>query len=300
DILTRCGASGAIRATCQGVLIIAPAENSYRLVAENGHGKHDLKIRIDSFRLEWQLLGRWNPVINLDQREQVLNYLIKVNSATIDQIWEETQIPKRSLYNVLARLCADELVLKTGERKAAVYHRPIQLIQQLNSVLNSSNADTKSDIGSIQQKIILFSSDHSKPDHSMFATNILNDQVCCPPEKVDFVELGGKQPPNADTASDSAIQQQFNKPPFVELEASFELQPDHPDVHNEHFEGANGHLGFSPGCVVKKRGKRGWRGKIVKLLDGSSYVLVHWNGDRRSCRELLENLELVEEGGQNA
>ncbi|NJL41108.1 MAG: AAA family ATPase [Leptolyngbyaceae cyanobacterium SM1_4_3] len=43
DIFDTMRGSGAIRATCQGVLIIAPAENSYRLVAENGHGKHDLK-----------------------------------------------------------------------------------------------------------------------------------------------------------------------------------------------------------------------------------------------------------------
>ncbi|NJO74618.1 MAG: toprim domain-containing protein [Leptolyngbyaceae cyanobacterium RM1_406_9] len=48
-------------------------------------------------------------------------------------------------------------------------------------------------------------------------------------------------------------------------------------------------------------GKRGWQGKVVRLLgEDNLYALVHWMGDRRACRELLEDLELVEEGDPNA
>lgn len=158
--------STSIRGTCRGLLVIAPGENCYRLAVENGWGKHDLKIRLDSTRLEWKLLGRWNPIVNLDQRETVLNYLNLVGSSTIDTIAQETGVPKRSLYTVLDRLIADELIVKTGTRKAAVYQRPIQPIQLLNCLLNSPNEDSVSDTGPIQQKNKIFSrGDHRKSDH---------------------------------------------------------------------------------------------------------------------------------------
>ncbi|MGB3492793.1 MAG: AAA family ATPase [Elainellaceae cyanobacterium] len=231
DIFDSIRGSGAIRATCRGCIIIAPADNSYRLVAENGHGKHDLKVRLDVNSLEWKLMGRWSPSVNLDQRQQAIDYLNKVGSATIDQIATETQLPKRSLYTVLARLVGDDIVEKTGTRQSAIYSRPIQQIQQLNSVLNSPKPDGDLNSGAIQQKNTFSSLDSghlssdermdhpplndSKPNQDKELNAV--DPQDHPPHTTQPVELTPGEGSNSDTVNDSAIQQQFNSNSTVEL-----------------------------------------------------------------------------------
>lgn len=228
DIFDSIRGSGAIRATARGSLVIAPGENCYRLMAENGHGKHDLKIRQDLTTLEWKLLGRWNPIINLDQKAPVVEYLNRVGSADIDQIATETCIPKRSLYMVLARLCADGMLQKVGSRKAAVYLRPIQPIQQLNSLLNSANADDDEARGAYSTKNnIIISDDTSQSDHPTHAKDDHlgeNDHLAA---TGNIVELGDQKAENVSCEGDSAIQQQFNKKSTVEL-AESKNEGDHP------------------------------------------------------------------------
>lgn len=202
--------SGAIRATCRGCLVIAPADDCYRLVAENGHGKHDLRIRLDVNTLEWKLLGRWAPTINMDQRQIALDYLNKVGSATIDQIAHETQLPKRSLYTVLARLVADDLLIKTGTRQSAIYSRPIQQIQLLNSVLNPENPDEESNTSAIQQK-----NSFSLLDRGDLGQIAPGSPLT--PENRQSVELKDREVSNVDAKSNPAIQQQFNSDSTVEL-----------------------------------------------------------------------------------
>jgi hypothetical protein len=133
--------SSAIRATCRGTLVIAPGKESFRLVAENGFGKHDLAVRIDTNTLEWKLLGKWSPAVNQDMKSKALEYLNKVGQATCEEISMETASPMKSMHVALSRLVADGLIEKHGNRRGAIYIRPIQLIQQLNSVLNSGNED---------------------------------------------------------------------------------------------------------------------------------------------------------------
>ena len=231
DLFDSLRGSTAIRGTCRGMLIIAPGDNCYRLAVENGWGKHDLKIRMDGCKAEWQLLGKWNPAVNLDQKQMVLDFLNRVGNASIELISEETAIPKRSLYTVLDRLCQEGSVQKIGSRKTATYQRPIQLIQQLNSLLNSANVDTELDRSPIQQKNIIFSKgDHRQSDHPTHAKDdhfAPSDQGVITPvefgkphterdtgqlitfeqkKKVLSVELGDQQPLNADRKSVSAIQ----------------------------------------------------------------------------------------------
>jgi hypothetical protein len=216
--------SSAIRGTCRGMLIIAPSANeTYRLAIENGWGKHDLKIRLEVQSLEWQLLGKWSPLINIAQKDLALDFLNKVGSATLDTISEQTGIPKRGLHVVLDRLRRDGMVEKTGSQRSAVYQRPVQQVQQLNSLLNSSNADAVSDIGVVQQKNNIFSyPDQREPDHSTHADIDQVEPMITFSEKVLFVEQGDKQTSNADAVSNTAVQQQFNNSSTVELRA----QPD--------------------------------------------------------------------------
>ncbi len=211
----------AIRGTCRGLMLIAPGDNCYRLAIENGWGKHDLKIRLDASTLEWKLLGKWQPAnVTPDQRTAVLDCLNRIGSASIDQIAAETSLPKRSLYTVLDRLVADELVIKQGSRQSAVYTRPIQQIQQLNSLLNSPNPDTESNRGSIQQKNnSSFSGNTSESDQSGTSDNLItfaaDDHFF---EGGAVVELTGTNACNVEPVNVSAIQQQFNNNSTVELD----------------------------------------------------------------------------------
>lgn len=177
--------SSAIRATCRGTLILAADERNYRLHVENGWGKHDLQVSLDAHTLTWKLLGNWvGPNVDFSQKDRVLAYLTQVGRATIDNIAEGTNLPKRSLYEVLKRLQADDMIEKHGERTSAVYVRhsiqqldisdaqndhplesateppteqerfgrtalkPIQQIQHVESLLNRSNVDREKNITS--------------------------------------------------------------------------------------------------------------------------------------------------------
>lgn len=201
--------SSAIRATCRGSLILAADERNYRLYVENGWGKLDLQVLLDAHTLTWKLLGNWvAPNVDLSQKDRVLNYLTQVGRATIDEIAEGTQLPKRSLYEVLKRLQADEIIEKRGARQSAVYIRSaIQQIQQLNTLLNSSNVDTEKNTSSFQQptepggeaeKVILDSKSDQKNDHFSVEEG--------PPTTGESVELE----PNPLPDKGLRIQQQFN------------------------------------------------------------------------------------------
>lgn len=124
DVFDTIRGSSAIRATCRGTLILAADERNYRLAVENGWGKLDLQIILDANTLEWRLLGNWaGPNVDVSQKDRVLEFMNQVAAASIDQIAEATNLPKKSLYEVLKRLQCEDLIEKRGEQRAAVYVR---------------------------------------------------------------------------------------------------------------------------------------------------------------------------------
>lgn len=129
DVFDTIRGSSAIRATCRGSMVLAADSDCYRLCAENGYGKIDLKIRLDGSTLEWKLLGRWTEAISSDQRTTVEDYINKVGQATLDQIFEDTQIPKPSLYKVLSRLARENFIVKSGNRRQVLYTRSSDFIR---------------------------------------------------------------------------------------------------------------------------------------------------------------------------
>jgi hypothetical protein len=175
DVFDTIRGSSAIRATCRGTLILAADERNYRLCVENGWGKLDLQIILDANTLEWRLLGNWmGPNVDVSQKDRVLEFMNQVAAASIDQIAEATNLPKKSLYEVLKRLQCEDLIEKRGEQRAAVYVRkaatqmalleqavqlpditekfdpklitfkpedPVQQVQHVELVLNSQNLD---------------------------------------------------------------------------------------------------------------------------------------------------------------
>lgn len=168
DIFDTIRGSSAIRATCRGSLILAAGERNYRLLAENGWGKHDLNVMLDADTLTWRLIGEWKPTCDGTQSDQVIEYLKNRESATIDQMSIDLNVPKRSLYIVLERLQASEIagekVVKKGRRRSytyalALFHQSESLFNNtglLNSVLNSANPDSESDTRTYSTKTNFF------------------------------------------------------------------------------------------------------------------------------------------------
>jgi hypothetical protein len=262
--------SSAIRATCRGTMVIAPGKESYRLVAENGHGKHDLSVRLNPNTLEWNLLGKWSPVVNLDMKTKALDYLNKVTSATCEEIARETASPMKSLHVALSRLVADGVITKRGTRKAAVYERGIQHIQQLNSLLNSPNEDQESAKGPYSTKnTFSFLEEEVKTDENSALCNE-NVKQGDSAEKSFFVEYGGKTESTPYTASDTAIQQLFNNGKNVE----YDSRPDS--------EAEREIKGFSDSLVFKKQPVEYESGDRVQ-----QYFPKLPNGKKTDCRVLI-------------
>jgi AAA domain len=142
--------SGAIRATCRGAIVIAPGDNCYRLISENGHTeKLDIKIRCDVNNLEWKLMGRWQPRIASESvRDRVLDHLNLVGESTINEISKDLQMASNTVKTTLWRMLADDLVTKRGGVKGspATYSRGVHKVTGTESVPNC-NADTLSAIG---------------------------------------------------------------------------------------------------------------------------------------------------------
>lgn len=158
DIFDTIRGSSAIRAVCRGSMVLAAGERDYRLVVENGWGKHDLKVVLDANTLTWKQLGKWSPPVNMSQQDQILDALKKMESASVEQLHEETGIAKKSLYEQLSRLVNKDAegptVVKEGSKRKYTYRLSIfNTIQQLNSVLNSEKPEEQSDRGYSQQDI---------------------------------------------------------------------------------------------------------------------------------------------------
>lgn len=306
DVFDTIRGSSSIRATCRGTLILAADERNYRLAVENGWGKLDLQIILDANTLEWRLLGNWNgPTVDMNQKDRVLAYMNQVASAGIDQIAEATNLPRKSLYEVLKRLQCEDLVEKRGDRKQAIYIRkgateldrleqqfnnsspeadsegknqsssPIQLIQHVEYVLNSGNVGTATDTGPIQQNSLtppppLKSGDSGKSDQK-------NDHIFgqkTPPTPGDL--LNREPEPLQDNLFGNSTAIQHNSTANSTGHSTGTIPP-----------------GFAVGCTVGKAGKFGWKGKLTGTF--STMALVHWHGDPKDSPVSWSELEVINE-----
>lgn len=154
DVFETMRGSGTIRSECRGAIVLAEMvnkdtnRNEWRLIAENGsYGKQDLIVMLDAHSLTWKTLSNWTPNCSESQESQALAFFDKAGKATIQQLSANTSIPSKSAYTVATRLVQRGMLIKQGSRQNAYYSRPIQQIQQLNSLLNSGNPDQSSDRG---------------------------------------------------------------------------------------------------------------------------------------------------------
>jgi predicted transcriptional regulator len=127
DIFSLMRGSGAIRATARGswILASAPGGIGQRLFVEHGWGKEDLRVFLDEATLEWKAINEWNPQLDENQKERVLQFLLTVGKATVLQVATDCNIPTRSVGTILSSLQSKGLLKiknNTGRgRIAAVY-----------------------------------------------------------------------------------------------------------------------------------------------------------------------------------
>lgn len=221
DVFDTIRGSSAIRATCRGSLVLAAGERNYRLLVENGWGKHDLNVVLDANTLTWRLLGKWTPTINGTQSQQVIEYLKTCQIATIDQMSQDLGIPKMSLYKTLERLQGSELagekVVKEGKKRCYTYRLAIfetaktlfDTLGQSNSLSKSANADSEGDRDPIRQKNTFFSEERgSIIDHIGTCDSLIDPHTDSQSNSVKDREKTGSNP---DAASVSPIRHLFDK-----------------------------------------------------------------------------------------
>lgn len=221
DVFDTIRGSSAIRATCRGTLVLAAGERNYRLLVENGWGKHDLNVVLDGNTLTWRLLGNWQPQVMGTQSDQVIDYLKTCQIATIDQMSQDLGIPKMSLYKTLERLQASEIagekVVKEGRKRSYTYRLALfdttktlfDTIGLSNNLSNSANPDDTSDRGPIRQKNNISSfAEEAISDQSGTCANLIANHKAPP---TDLVKYRQKRASNPDSASVSAFGQLFDK-----------------------------------------------------------------------------------------
>lgn len=254
--------SSAIRATCRGSLILAADERNYRLYVENGWGKMDLQVLLDAHTLQWKLVGNWiGPDVDVSQKDRVLNYLKQVGNATIEDIAEGTNLPKRSLYEVLKRLQSDGEIEKHGSRRSSRYvTSSIQQIQQLNTLLNSQDTERERISPSIQQlpesasppeKVIILDESDQNRDH--FCDHPL------PPTPGDLLN----KTPESIHSNGLRIQQQFNT-----IQQPIQ-QGDQIRIKTGRFEGLKATVINASKDSVEVQAKTWLVTRFYSLLDGS-------------------------------
>ena len=160
DIFDTIRGSSSIRAVCRGALVLAAGDRDYRLVCENGWGRHDLRVNLDPYTLTWKQLGKWGSDQDMPQKQQIIEALKKLRKATIKQLNAETGIHQNSLYKQISRLRvaedAAERVIQEGVIRRYTYRLAlVDTIGQLEMLSNSVNADEVIDSGDYWTKSTL-------------------------------------------------------------------------------------------------------------------------------------------------
>ena len=292
DIFDTIRGSSAIRAVCRGSMVLAAGERDYRLVVENGWGKHDLKVVLDANTLTWKQLGKWSPVANQSQQEQIIETLKRIGNGSVEQLHEETGIPKKSLYQQLSRLLnidtpAGSKVVKEGSRRKYTYRLALfNTSQQLNSVLNSPNPDDESDRDYSQQNL-LFSEGRGEFQQNSVPVEVYHQTPNLPPptstESVDY------NPYTPEPEGDSTIQHlvntystaQTNGRDFIPQESSSDLSSTVPvDLTTQNSTGKK--AAISVGSKVRYIGSKatmqrvcGRKHLVVKAIENDSITVRH-------------------------
>ncbi len=219
DIFDSVRGSGAIRATCRGMLVLASSKEGFRLAVENGRtATQDLKIFLDINSLSWQLKGRWQPPnIPIDHKQAVLNWFDNYQKGSIDEIYKSTLIRKKYLYEILTRLICEGLIVRTGRQRNTIYYIvSVPQVPQSDNQKSDLNKDGVWDTmksAKIEKKV----DQRDQVDHVLVQQNLRDPFDPFDPKKSDSVEVADQGESNDVDISDAPISQTSQSGSFVEL-----------------------------------------------------------------------------------
>ncbi len=152
DIFSLMRGSGAIRATARGswILAAAPGGVGHRLFVEHGWGKEDLRVFLDENTLEWKAINEWNPQVDENQRDRVLEYFLTVREATVLQAATDCSIPTRSMGTLLSSLQSKGLLKiknNTGRGRIAAVYAITETCSKLKQIETSLKHTTETEQG---------------------------------------------------------------------------------------------------------------------------------------------------------
>lgn len=240
DIFDSVRGSGAIRATCRGMLVLCKAKDSYRLAVENGRtAVQDLRVHLNIANLTWLLNGFWTPpTVNLSQKEVVMEWMRKHREGSVKQVSEAVAIHGKLVSNILNNLKDEKILKKIGtQRNSMYYYEPVHSVHQGELEVNSpNNATTEekdlvhkllADTEKVEQSEQLCN-DLLSPDH--FVQKI--------EQKNDFSELSANDAQCTIVDSGVALPQQFTRSSLGELKTeklnNLNCSKNLPDSGREH------------------------------------------------------------------
>ncbi len=228
DIFDSVRGSGAIRATCRGMLVLCKAKENYRLAVENGRtAVQDLKVHLNVADLNWRLNGFWSPPsVNLSQKEIILQWFQKHLEGSIEDVFAGTMIRKKYIYEILTRLANEKMIQRTGkQRNTRYFYVQVPQVPQVEDEWNSPNPGTE---GNTSQFHKLPPDPENLEQTDQKCNNLLiSDQV---DQKIEInsnlVELEGKEGQIVVTNSISAVPQSSTISSTVELKDEKEISVD--------------------------------------------------------------------------
>jgi predicted transcriptional regulator len=208
DVFDRLRGSSAIRGTCRFASLILPADNSYRLISENGFtDRIDINIRLNPESLEWKMLGNWTPRIDADMKTQILDHLALHGEATVAEIARQLNFNAASVSTIMSRLQRDDMVARRGGggRAPAMYARS-NLFKQLEAQFEQPSASGVSDTALLKQEKIPLSSEEKVSNGENVSKKLLTF-TADPPKGNILFEQSCNPGPASDTCSNSSSNQ---------------------------------------------------------------------------------------------
>lgn len=297
DVFDSVRGSGAIRATCRGMLVLAKTKKDYRLVIENGETEgQDLFVKLNPADLTWKLLGKWNLNVNLSQKDRVIKYLGTYSPSSLEDIAEATGIPKRSLYQVLIRLIRDKTIVRqnsTNSCSKTLYYA-LEDSQLVDNLLTDPRTDTEIDTADSTkstknfQKKLSEEKSYQQPDNFQDSDNFSG-------ESKNFVDSEGV---SYQDTSQQGIQESTTRQQNVNLLTNSQVSYQNSDnfdcstkIFDEKVINDDNHSGFTE-FVSERQNCTNKMLTGVRTKDERYYIVIREKKDGVDCRRAGETKRL--------
>ena len=228
DVFSLMRGSGAIRATARGswILASAPGGVGQRLFIEHGWGKEDLRIFLDEQTLEWKAINEWNPQVDANQRERVLQYFLTVKQSTVTQTATNCNLPNRSVGTILSSLQSKGLLKiknNTGRGRIAAVYVVTETCSKLKQIETNLKHTTETEQG--ENAFLGKNGAAGKSSHSSHSShsNVTDVNNVTSVNSNDIQVTSGQ---NASQARDAVATNSFNLSQNFSSSSDFPIEPE--------------------------------------------------------------------------